>query len=414
MVLPQAADLPIRKAGEMELFVGDDWAEDHHDVEVQDARGRRLAKARLAEGVAGMARLHAMIGEHLGEDDAAEVRIAIETDRGPWVRALGSAGYVVLAVNPLQAARHRDLLAVSGAKSDRADAHMLADMARTSFHQLRPVAGDSDEAEAVKVVTRMHKTLIWERTRAVQRLRHALLGYFRSRARRRRRGRAATSFAVLGRCATSPAFHCALAAAAHRHRAKCAAAARPSRQGSRLPLTRGRPRLPVRGGASSHRAASLRSRVAQVTSPGRRRSALPAQAASATTWIARSGRARARAAITCRASTSREAGAGVRSSCTSRASTGSATDLARNGSQTMTAQMTPLFPKPTGCGPFAEPSWNQPIACIFRLSRRNSVSSTATVTGCPSGTSSATISFASARPRASLLQRAAEKNRWAR
>ena len=168
----------------MLLFVGDDWAEDHHDVEVMDASGRRLAKARLPEGVSGVARLHAMIAEHLtvdGEDavDAAGlVKIGIETDRGPWVQALIAAGYTVFAVNPLQAARYRDRLAVSGAKSDAADAHMLADMVRTDSHQLRPVAADSAEAEAVKVVSRMHKTLIWERTRAVQRLRHALREYF--------------------------------------------------------------------------------------------------------------------------------------------------------------------------------------------------------------------------------------------
>ena len=165
----------------MLLFVGDDWAEDHHDVEVMDASGRRLAKARLPEGVAGITRLHAMIGQWLGdavEDDAAQVKIGIETDRGPWVQALIAAGYTVFAVNPLQAARYRERLAVSGAKSDAADAHMLADMVRTDSHQLRPVAGDSAEAEAVKVVTRMHKTLIWERTRAVQRLRHALREYF--------------------------------------------------------------------------------------------------------------------------------------------------------------------------------------------------------------------------------------------
>ena len=165
------------------LFVGDDWAEDHHDVEVMDASGRRLAKARLPEGMAGMTRLHAMIGQALGsdvdaEDDAERVKIGIETDRGPWVQALVAAGYTVYPVNPLQAARYRERLAVSGAKSDAADAHMLADMVRTDSHQLRPIAGDSAGAEAVKVVTRMHKTLIWERTRAGQRLRHALREYF--------------------------------------------------------------------------------------------------------------------------------------------------------------------------------------------------------------------------------------------
>ncbi len=55
---------------------------------------------------------------------------------------------------------------------------MLADMVRTDSHQLRAVAGDSADAAAVKVVARTHKTLIWERTRHVQRLRHQLREYF--------------------------------------------------------------------------------------------------------------------------------------------------------------------------------------------------------------------------------------------
>ena len=159
------------------LYVGDDWAEDHHDVELMDSAGRRLAKARLPEGVAGIARLHAMIGEYLDEDDA-EVRVGTETDRGGWVAALVAAGYVVYAVNPLQAARYRERHGVSGAKSDPADAHILADMVRTDAHQLRPVAADSAAAEAVKVVARAHKTLIWERTRHTLRLRHSLREYF--------------------------------------------------------------------------------------------------------------------------------------------------------------------------------------------------------------------------------------------
>ena len=165
----------------MLLFVGDDWAEDHHDVELMDASGRRLAKARLPEGVAGMARLHAMIGEQLGEDAdelSDQVLVGIETDRGPWVQALIAAGYRVFGINPLQASRYRERHGVSGAKSDAGDAHMLADMVRTDSHQLRQVAADSAQAAAIKVVARAHKTLIWERTRHMQRLRHALRDYF--------------------------------------------------------------------------------------------------------------------------------------------------------------------------------------------------------------------------------------------
>ena len=148
-------------------------------MELMDEAGRVLARKRLPEGVAGMARLHALIGQYLGEDaDDAEVVIGTETDRGPWVAALVAAGYTVFGVNPLQASGYRVRHGVSGAKSDGADAHMLADMVRTDSHQLRAVAGDSPDAGAVKVVARTHKTLIWERTRQVQRLRHQLRDYF--------------------------------------------------------------------------------------------------------------------------------------------------------------------------------------------------------------------------------------------
>jgi transposase len=148
------------------LFVGDDWAEDHHDVELQDPAGRRLARARLPEGVVGIARLHELVAAQLGADDGPEqVVVAIETDRGPWVQALLAAGYQVFPVNPRQVARYRERHGTSGAKSDAGDAHTLADMVRTDRHQLRAAAGDSDLAEAIKLLARAHQTLIWDRHR---------------------------------------------------------------------------------------------------------------------------------------------------------------------------------------------------------------------------------------------------------
>ena len=62
------------------VFVGHDWAEAHHDVHVEDGEGRRLAKARLPEGVEGVARFHALVAPFV--EDPAEVVIATETDRG--------------------------------------------------------------------------------------------------------------------------------------------------------------------------------------------------------------------------------------------------------------------------------------------------------------------------------------------
>jgi transposase len=161
------------------LFVGDDWAEDHHDVEIQDEAGRKLSARRLPEGAAGIARLHELIAVHLGADgDPGQVAVAIETDRGLWVQALAAAGYQVFGLNPKQVARFKERYNLSGAKSDAADAHALADMVRAERHQLRAVAADTAGAQAVKVAARAHQTLIWERTRHTLRLRSALREFF--------------------------------------------------------------------------------------------------------------------------------------------------------------------------------------------------------------------------------------------
>jgi transposase len=158
------------------LFVGDDWAEDHHDVYLMNDAGGRLAARRLPEGLAGVARLHELIAEHA--EAPAQVVVGIETDRGLWVDALTAAGYQVFAINPLAAARYRDRHHVSGAKSDPSDAKLLADLVRTDRHKHRPIAGDSDAAEAIKVLARAHQNLIWARTRHTNALRSALREYY--------------------------------------------------------------------------------------------------------------------------------------------------------------------------------------------------------------------------------------------
>ena len=165
------------------LFVGDDWAEDHHDVEVLDEAGTVLAKRRLPEGLAGVTALHAVIAEHLpdprGElDPRPEVVVGIETERGAWVASLMAAGYEVYAINPLKAAHYRRRHSTSGAKSDAADAHLLAEIVRIDRHNHQPIAGDSALAEGIKLAARAHQGLVWERTRHVLRLRSALREFF--------------------------------------------------------------------------------------------------------------------------------------------------------------------------------------------------------------------------------------------
>jgi len=161
------------------LFIGDDWAEAHHDIEIEDDSGKVLARKRLAEGMAGITGLHELVAEHLDPDgEPDQVQVGIETERGPWVQALLAAGYVVYALNPMQVARYRERHSTSGAKSDAADAHLLAEIVRLDRAHHRPIAGDSEIAEHVKVAARAHQTMIWSRVRQVNALRSLLREYY--------------------------------------------------------------------------------------------------------------------------------------------------------------------------------------------------------------------------------------------
>jgi len=158
------------------VFVGHDWAEAHHDVYVEDGQGKRLAKARLPEGMEGVAGFHALVAPFV--EEPSEVVVATETDRGLFVGALVAAGYTVLAVNPMSTSRYRERHSTSGAKSDPGDARVLAELARTDRHNHRPIAGDSDLAEAVKVLARAHQGLVWSRQRQLNQLRSTLREFY--------------------------------------------------------------------------------------------------------------------------------------------------------------------------------------------------------------------------------------------
>ncbi len=158
------------------VLVGIDWSEKWHDVCLMDESGRVLARRRIDDSPAGLTQLQAMIAEHA--EDPAEVMIGIETPHGLMVRALQAAGYAIYAVNPLAASRYRDRHTVSKKKSDRGDALMLADLVRTDRHKHRELGEDTELAEAVKVLARSHKSLIWTRQQLGNQLRNALREFY--------------------------------------------------------------------------------------------------------------------------------------------------------------------------------------------------------------------------------------------
>jgi transposase len=138
--------------------------------------GEVLGTRRVADSVAGIRELHELVAEHAGEDEP--VIVGIEIDRGLIVSALLGAGYEVFAINPMASSRYRDRHATSGAKSDPGDAKVLADLVRTDRHNHRPVAGDSELVEAIKLLARAHQSAIWSRQRHTSALRSALREFY--------------------------------------------------------------------------------------------------------------------------------------------------------------------------------------------------------------------------------------------
>jgi hypothetical protein len=141
------------------LFVGDDWAEAHHDVEIEDETILVLARHRLPEGLAGITTLHELVAEHLDPTAEAE-QVQGHRNRSSALGAGVVGGRLcVFAINRCSGPVSGTALPV-GAKSDPSDPHLLAEIVRLDRAHHRRIAGDSQIAEHIKIATRAYQTMI--------------------------------------------------------------------------------------------------------------------------------------------------------------------------------------------------------------------------------------------------------------
>ena len=143
---------------QMANYAGVDWASEKHDVLVADAAGEELLVATFAHDEKGLRSLcRALV--------RLEVElVAIERPDGLLVERLLDAGLRVLALHPNQVAATRDRFRVSGGKSDRFDAFVLCELARTDHHRFRVLEPDSDQTKALRALTRAREDLVGTRT----------------------------------------------------------------------------------------------------------------------------------------------------------------------------------------------------------------------------------------------------------
>lgn len=159
------------------IYCGIDWAEGHHDIALVDQDGGQVAKLRISDDSAGLHALLELLTRH-GDSPEDPIPVAIETPRGLLVACLRATGRKVYAINPLAAARYRDRSSVSRAKSDAADARVLANILRTDINTHRPMPADSELGQAVAVLARAHQDAVWDKGVLVNRLRSHLREYF--------------------------------------------------------------------------------------------------------------------------------------------------------------------------------------------------------------------------------------------
>jgi transposase len=161
----------------LDVFCGIDWAEDHHDIALADRDGQLLARLRISDDAAGLARLLELLAEH-GDSAEEPIPVAIETPRGLLTACLRATGREVYPVNPMAVARYRDRHSVAGGKSDKGDSFILASVLRTDIHAHRPLPADSELAQAIAVLARAQQDAVWDRTAAHNKLRSHLREYF--------------------------------------------------------------------------------------------------------------------------------------------------------------------------------------------------------------------------------------------
>lgn len=136
-----------------------------------------ISRARIGNDAAGFAQLLGVLAE-AGDTPADPVPVAIETDRGLLVAALRGTGRAIYAINPLSASRYRSRHQPSGAKSDAADAVLLANILRTDADAHRPLPADTELVQAVRVLARAQQDAVWSRQQLGNQVRALLKDFY--------------------------------------------------------------------------------------------------------------------------------------------------------------------------------------------------------------------------------------------
>lgn len=150
------------------VCAGVDWAKDAHEVLIADQDGERLWAATVSHDESGITKLCSAIRSF------NVARVAIERPDGLLIERLLEAGTSVMAIHPNKVAAARDRFRPAGGKSDRFDAFVLCELARTDSHRFQPLTPDTDATKALRALTRGREVLVEQRVKLCNQLRAEL------------------------------------------------------------------------------------------------------------------------------------------------------------------------------------------------------------------------------------------------
>ncbi len=149
------------------FFVGIDWAAESHAVCVMDQAGKVVARFTIDHSADGITTLIRRLAKYAAAED---IPIAIERPNGRLVDLLLEAGHPVVPVSPNAIKTWREGEVLSGAKSDAADAEVIAEYLRLRQHRLRVAVPYSDPTIAARTVVRTRTDLVEQRVAATNQL----------------------------------------------------------------------------------------------------------------------------------------------------------------------------------------------------------------------------------------------------
>jgi len=159
----------------VEVFVGLDWGEQHHQVHALDSGGATRLSLRVPHDRSGLERLRVALTT-LG--DPPEVGVAIERREGLLVDHLLAWGHPIYPVNPKVAARAREGYRAAPVKSDVLDAFALADLLRRQAAAWRPLRPSSATHAELQALVRDRERFVIEHRRLQHQLRAILETYY--------------------------------------------------------------------------------------------------------------------------------------------------------------------------------------------------------------------------------------------